>query len=107
MGDALKVYFTDLMKKWKNDPNFVLPQLTRVIVTRWNSNPYTMGSYSYREKDSDALKRSPSDLAEPLRVNDIPKVWFAGEATSDDFYTAVHGAMQSAEDVARNVTKYL
>ena len=31
-----------------------LPELTRIIVTRWNSNPNTLGSYSYRETDSAA-----------------------------------------------------
>ena len=103
MKDGLKGYFTDLMRKYKNNPNFELPPLTRIIVTRWLSNPYTLGSYSYREVDSDSLKLSPSDLAEPLVVNNVPRVLFAGEATSDEFYTAVHGAMETAEKAAKKI----
>ena len=95
MGDALKGYFTDLMRKWKQDPSFVLPELKRVIVTRWLSNPYTLGAYSYRDVDSDALNITQSDLAKPITVNNVPRILLAGEATSEKYYTAVHGALDT------------
>ena len=93
MADAIKGYFTDLMRKWKQDPTFALPELKRVIVTKWLSNPYTLGAYSYREIDSDALNITHSDLGKPLTFNNVPRVLFAGEATSEKYYTAVHGAV--------------
>ena len=102
VGDALKGYLTDFMRKWEKD-SFELPQLTRTIVTRWLKNPYTLGSYSYREVDSDPLNLCPSHLAEPLEVEGAPRVLFAGEATSDTHYTAVHGAMESGERAALDI----
>jgi hypothetical protein len=66
------------------------------------------GSYSYRETDSDILDITHESLAEPLKVSNVPRVLFAGEATTNDYYSAVHGAMDSARrEVEENILKYL
>ena len=94
------------MRKLNNNTSFELPQLKKTIVTKWLKNQFTLGSYSYREVDSDPLCKSPKDLAEPLEDEEgNPIVLFAGEATSEDYYTAVHGAMQSGEDAALEIVK--
>jgi hypothetical protein len=36
------------MRKWKDDASFELPELKKVMVTRWFSNPYTLGSYRFQ-----------------------------------------------------------
>ena len=54
------------------------------------------GAYGYRETDSDGLGITFSDLAEPLTYAGAPRVLFAGEATTDNYYSAVHGAVDSA-----------
>ena len=106
MGEAVKGYLTKFMRKWKKNDSFELPELTRTIVTGWLKNPFTLGSYSYRVVDSDPLKLKPSDLAKSLKVNGVPRVLFAGEATSDEHYTAVHGAMESGEEAARKIVNF-
>jgi hypothetical protein len=54
------------------------------------------GAYGYRETDSDLLGITFSDLAEPLTFAGAPRVLFAGEATTDNYYSAVHSAVDSA-----------
>jgi monoamine oxidase len=98
---ALQGYLTDLMRKYKKDPSFTLPALKQIIVTRWLSNEFTLGSYSFREVDSDNIYYS--DLATPVMVNDVPKVLFAGEATIDEYHTAVHGALASGAREAKRI----
>ena len=106
VGDDLKRYFTDLMRKLNNNTSFELPQLKKTIVTKWLKNQFTLGSYSYREVDSDPLNLSPKDLATPLKdEKGVPRVLFAGEATSNTHYTAVHGAMESGEKAALKIVE--
>ncbi len=69
--------------------------------------PKFQGSYSYRETDSDLLDISHSDLATPLTFARVPKVFFAGEATSDNYYSTVHGAVDSAEREVARLLKYV
>ena len=103
IASGLTGYLTDIVRKWKQNPTFVLPALKRIIVTRWLSNPYTLGSYSYRELDSDPLDIWHSDLATPVSVNSVPKILFAGEATDDAYYSAVHGAVASGAREAQRI----
>lgn len=65
------------------------PEPTAAVVTRWASDPYARGSYSFL-----AVGSSPADqraLAEP--VGD--RLLFAGEATHEEFFATVHGAYMS------------
>ena len=103
IANGLTGYLTDIVRKWKQNPSFALPALKRIIVTRWLANPYTLGSYSYREVDSDTLDIWHSDLATPVSVNRVPKILFAGEATDDAYYSAVHGAVASGAREAQRI----
>ena len=65
------------------------PEPTGALVTRWASDPYARGSYSFL-----AVGSSPADLralAEPASE----RLLFAGEATQEDFFATVHGAYMS------------
>ena len=94
------------MRKWKEDPTFTLPGLKNIIVTRWLANPFTLGAYGYRETDSDIMGITSSDLGKPLMVFGVPRVLFAGEATHDEFYSAVHGALATGAAEAMRIIDF-
>ncbi|MFK7827497.1 MAG: flavin monoamine oxidase family protein [Oligoflexales bacterium] len=74
-----------------------VPEPANYLVTRWSQDPYALGSYAYVP-----VGASPSDmeeLASPL--ND--RVFFAGEATSSEYYGQTHGAMISGLRAADEV----
>ena len=59
-------------------------------VTRWRSDPFSLGSYSYLPVGSSF--GDMDDLARPVAGG---RVRFAGEATIAEYYQTVHGAMLS------------
>jgi len=65
-----------------------VPAPAEVRLTRWSRDPLAGGAYSFVP-----VGASPADmraLAEPFR-----RVRFAGEATEDEYYATVHGAVLS------------
>ncbi|MEM7181175.1 MAG: FAD-dependent oxidoreductase [Spirochaetota bacterium] len=82
----------------------IFPKATepeKVLVTRWKSDPYCYGAYSYN-----AVGASGKDfqrLAEP--VGDV--LYFAGEHTNESYRGTVHGAYLSGLRASEEVSKYL
>lgn len=74
-----------------------IPQPTGHLITRWNSDPFSYGSYSYVPKGVSASMREV--LAKPVDQ----KVFFAGEATHSEFPSTVHGAYLSGEREANRI----
>jgi len=68
-----------------------VPPPTKVLVTRWGSDEYSLGSYSFQKFGS--KKSSRKDLGRP--INDC--IWFAGEATDTRFPGTTHGALLSGK----------
>ncbi len=64
--------------------------------SHWSRDPFARGSYSHA-LPGHADKRAV--LAAP--VND--RLFFAGEATSPDFFTTAHGAQESGMRAANEV----
>lgn len=60
----------------------------RVIVTAWQGDPWTLGSYSAALPGSHQQR---AVLGRPIEN----RIFFAGEATSTDFYSTCHGAYLS------------
>jgi monoamine oxidase len=60
----------------------------RVIVTAWQGDPWTLGSYSAAKPGSHGQR---AVLARPVEE----RIFFAGEATSQDFFSTCHGAYLS------------
>jgi monoamine oxidase len=60
----------------------------RVIVTAWQGDPWTLGSYSAALPGSHQQR---AVLGQPIEN----RIFFAGEATSTDFYSTCHGAYLS------------
>ncbi len=74
-----------------------IPEPTSAVLTRWGADYYSLGSYSYLAVGSQPLDRSL--LASSLE----DRVFFAGEATSADYPSTVHGALISGRDVATSI----
>ena len=74
-----------------------VPEPVDSISTRWGSDPWTRGSYSYLPVgvEFDTYR----DMARP--VGD--RLFFAGEATHSRFPSTVHGALLSGRRAARQI----
>ncbi len=75
-----------------------IPKPTAYVITRWGSDIYSKGSYSYP-----IIGSSPEDydiLAEPVQG----RLFFAGEATSRSDANSVHGAYLSGLAAARSIS---
>lgn len=66
-----------------------IPEPTGALVTRWATDPFARGSYSYVA--AGASLDDYDTLAEPVGK----RLLFAGEATSREFFATVHGAYES------------
>jgi len=66
-----------------------VPEPTSYLISRWHSDPYSRGSYSFLRQGGRPEHRK--DLADTV----AEKLFFAGEATSTRFPATVHGAYMS------------
>jgi len=78
-------------------PSEPIPKLTNALVTRWRQDPFARGSYSYLAADA-----RPSDRR-LLATSSANRLFFAGEATSNDFPATVHGALHSGRRAAAEI----
>jgi monoamine oxidase len=74
-----------------------IPEPDGYLLTRWGQDPYSYGSYSFNAVDSTSDDRVA--LAEPV----ADRLFFAGEATHEDYPATVHGALLSGQDAAQQV----
>jgi monoamine oxidase len=81
-----------------------IPAPTKVKRSTWCSYPYTAGSYSYFGVQS--LSSDVKSLAEPLVLERRPIVCFAGEATSEQYFSTTHGARSSGIREAERLINY-
>jgi hypothetical protein len=87
-----------------NAPAGYKPKPLRWARTRWGSDPYTLGAYSYVP-----CGESSTDIFEELGRRESAALFFAGEATQTDtnLRASVNGAFQSgcraAEEVIENL----
>ena len=76
-----------------------IPNPDGYLITRWNADPYAKGSYSYV-----GVGASVSDYQELAKsVGD--RIFFAGEATSWDHPSTVHGAFLSGVREAKKIIR--
>jgi len=74
--------------------NDAVPEPARHIVSAWNADAWVKGSYSCARPGA-ANQRAV--LARPID----DRIFFAGEASSSDFYASVHGACFTGQVAAR------
>jgi monoamine oxidase len=76
-----------------------IPQPTAWQITRWASDPFSLGSYSYNPLGTQGNTRQL--LAGPVQQ----KLFFAGEAAEPDYFGTAHGAYLSGLRAAREILK--
>lgn len=76
-----------------------IPNPVRMLRTKWNTNEYTYGSYSF------VAVNGASDAYYDLADDIDKKVFFAGEHTSFEYRGTVHGAYQSGQVAAKSLLK--
>ncbi|WP_452218663.1 flavin monoamine oxidase family protein [Lacinutrix undariae] len=78
-----------------------IPNPTKMLRTKWNTNEYTYGSYSFA---TTGVRTNKYEVFEEPVNN---KVFFAGEHTSRDYRGTVHGAYLSGVREAKKIIKLL
>jgi len=74
-----------------------IPEPSGHLITRWNQDPFSLGSYSYTPVGSKQSQRRHIGMPVENRV------FFAGEATSQLFPSTVHGAFLSGVRAAYEI----
>lgn len=74
-----------------------IPEPIRYQISRWHSDPYSYGSYSFMAVG--ATEKSREDLAQPVDG----RLFFAGEATSTTSPATVRGAYESGIRAAQEI----
>jgi hypothetical protein len=75
-------------------PLAAVPEPSDVVITRWAADPFALGSYSYVA--AGCLGRERTTLAAPVGK----ALFFAGEATRNDYPSLVQGAFLSGASAA-------
>ncbi|BET01714.1 Flavin containing amine oxidoreductase [Nesidiocoris tenuis] len=86
-----------------------VPEPSRVIRSKWNSNRFVRGAYSHLTSNSSDCQ---DILSEPLNsIDDTgqsrPSLFFAGEALHKKYYSTANGAFDSGEFQANRILDYL
>lgn len=76
-----------------------VPDPVGALITRWGKDPFAHGAYSYP-----AVGSSPDDR-EQLAASVRGRLFFAGEATSSEYFATVHGAYLSGQRAAEELMK--
>ncbi|RWS27818.1 peroxisomal N(1)-acetyl-spermine/spermidine oxidase-like protein 1, partial [Leptotrombidium deliense] len=90
---------TKWLRVFTNKPDF--PEPENIYVTKWGSDKFSMGSYSYISTKSTV--RDIELLSQPIYSDpgeDKPQIVFAGEACHPSFFSTVHGAYISGRKAA-------
>lgn len=95
MSDAQVV--AAIMEHLRDMYGSATPAPKNMLRTRWGSNEYTYGAYSFTAVGTEM--RHFDDLA--ASVSD--RLFFAGEHTEVDYFSTVHGAYQSGLREAKNI----
>lgn len=74
-----------------------VPEPLATRITRWDSDPFARGSYSYLPPGAKPVHRRR--LARPVKG----RLFFAGEATSCEYPAPVHGAYLSGLRAAKEI----
>uniref|UniRef100_A0A336KIV9 CSON010572 protein n=1 Tax=Culicoides sonorensis TaxID=179676 RepID=A0A336KIV9_CULSO len=109
-----------IMKHLEKFVGYTVSYPKRYFISRWLGNPLTRGSYSFASIDCDANNITPKDLAAKITFKDqyanstktastvtdgSPLLQFAGEGSSQVYYSTAHGAYLSGEDAAKAINK--
>ena len=87
-----------------------IPDPTHFFTSRWNSNEFTGGAYSYTSRFTDHIKDWEKVLSQPI-IFESPNynrniILMAGEACHEQYFSTIHGAFLSGIDQAKNILKF-
>lgn len=96
-----------LIKKFLNNQS--LPKPSKFFCSRWNSNNFIQGSYSFTSKNTDHIREWEKILSKPV-IFELPEkskntVSLAGEACHEFYFSTVHGAFLSGMEQAERIVK--
>ncbi|KAK6183037.1 hypothetical protein SNE40_010589 [Patella caerulea] len=101
--DEVSRICTQQIRMFLNDDSIPAPR--DVLVTKWCSDKWSCGSYSYMKQESSESRRN--DLSQPLYNDDNkPVVLFAGEAYHKTRYSTTDGARSSGIDQAQMLVNF-
>ncbi|KAK2755035.1 hypothetical protein FQN54_006563 [Arachnomyces sp. PD_36] len=81
-------------------PEITVPEPTSIMYPRWSTEPWSYGSYS------NWPPATTLEMHENLRAN-VDRVWFAGEATSAQYFGFLHGAWFEGRDAGERIAELL
>ncbi|XP_045509220.1 spermine oxidase-like isoform X2 [Colias croceus] len=83
----------ELLRKFMGKKYSNIPEPTGMLRSKWYSNPYTRGSYSFDNLNTPNYPHAREALGAPLLDSSgTPRVLFAGEATNPTHFSTVAGA---------------
>lgn len=81
-------------------PNVTVPEPTAFMYPRWSTTPWAYGSYS------NWPPATTLEMHENFRAN-VSRVWFAGEATSAQYFGFLHGAWFEGKNAGEQIMSLL
>lgn len=81
-------------------PDLDIPEPTAFMYPRWTMTPWAHGSYS------NWPAATTLEMHENLRAN-VNRLWFAGEATSAQYFGFLHGAWFEGRDAGERIAELL
>jgi len=96
-SEITKRAMVPLRNMFRND----IPDPEEVIVTRWGADRFSKGSYSYNKV---GMKKTDRNI---LRAPIKNRVYFAGEATSHQYFASTHGAYLTGRVAASKISESL
>lgn len=91
--------------------NTSVPQPKETVVTRWRTDPWARGSYSFVSvgssgSDYDLLAAPVTPITANEDSKEMPRLFFAGEHTIRNYPATVHGALLSGVREAGRIADY-
>ncbi|KAJ5180134.1 hypothetical protein N7492_003344 [Penicillium capsulatum] len=81
-------------------PNITIPEPTAFMYPRWSTTPWSYGSYS------NWPAATTLEMHQNFRAN-VDRLWFAGEATSAQYFGFLHGAWFEGRDAGQQIAALL
>jgi spermine oxidase len=90
--------------------NKTIPDPSHIFCSRWGSNNFIGGAYSYTSKDTDDIRNWEKVLSQPVvketANGDRNVLLFAGEAAHEQYFSTVHGAFLSGIQQAELILNF-
>ncbi len=95
-----------IMRKFTGNPT--IPPPSKFFCSRWHSNEFVRGAYSFNHKNSDKIDNWEKTIKEPIIYGNQGNVLlFAGEAIHEHYFSTVHGAFSSGIEQSKQLLKLI